>query len=415
MAELTGFRPRVKDLNEQINWRMMEKAYNDGMSLERFLELEDPTSDWSADDDEGKLTAFERQLAFMNIATNDDPESGAYADQFRAFEDHGEAGRVLQAEWMAHHYRKVSQSTRKGGGRSILTSDWGTLGSALRPYVEAAQLRTEEIVPAIPLNELVAFTTPIDSNAYRALYLNDTTADNYRMVRVGEAAEIPGSTLTAGERPVDLYKYGRRLDVSYEILRRAPIPVVAFFIARLAVQAEVDKVSTVIDVLVNGDGNAGTAATVVPLIELDPAATVANVLTLKAWLAFKLKFRNPYTLTTELVREDVLLQQMLLNTGSANVPLLMIQGTGFGGFTPINPALADNVRYGISDEAPANKILAFDRQFAIERVTEIGANINETQRWIKNQTEIMTFTEVEGYAVIDSKAAKILDLTDVTP
>jgi hypothetical protein len=31
-------------------------------------------------------------------------------------------------------------------------------------------------------------------------------------------------------------------------------------------------------------------------------------------------------------------------------------------------------------------------------------------RWITNQTQDLVFTEVEGYAVIDNKAAKILDL-----
>ena len=420
-VNITDLRAGVKDINERLGPQSVARATAAGVTLSRWLEDEDPSHRYPDASPERRMTALQRQIDYMGIQTYDDPGAGLYAHELREFpgeDGTDDAGITLLSEWMANEYRAVSlasRAQRAGIQRSILTSDWGTVGSAMRPYVEAASVIENMQQPAIPLAELVATTTAIDDTVYRALYMNDMTPERYRMVRVGEAAEIPGTTLTAGSKAIDLYKYGRRLDVSYEVLRRVRIPVVAFFIARLAVQAEVDKVSTVINVLINGDGNTGTAATVIPLGGpggLDAAATV-NTLTLKAWLGFKLEFDNPYSLTTELVRRDVLLQQMLLNTGSANIPLLMIQGTGFGGFSPINNQLADNVRYGISAEAPANKILAFDRGSAIERVTEIGSVINETQRWIKNQTETMTFTEVEGYRVLDPKASKILDLGDV--
>lgn len=420
-VNITDLRAGVKDINERLGPQSVARATAAGVTLSRWLEDEDPSHRYPDASPERRMTALQRQIDYMGIQTYDDPGAGLYAHELREFpgeDGTDEAGITVLSEWMANEYRAVSlasRAQRAGIQRSILTSDWGTVGSAMRPYVEAASVIENMQQPAIPLAELVATTTAIDDTVYRALYMNDMTPERYRMVRVAEAAEIPGTTLTAGSKAIDLYKYGRRLDVSYEVLRRVRIPVVAFFIARLAVQAEVDKVSTVINVLINGDGNTGTAATVIPLGGpggLDAAAT-ANTLTLKAWLGFKLEFDNPYSLTTELVRRDVLLQQMLLNTGSANIPLLMIQGTGFGGFSPINNQLADNVRYGISAEAPANKILAFDRGSAIERVTEIGSVINETQRWIKNQTETMTFTEVEGYRVLDAKASKILDLSDV--
>lgn len=391
-------RPHARDLHQQLGYATLERAYADGMNFSRWLEEQDPSETY----DDG-LDAFERQLSIAGIVTRTNPERGFYADEFRAFEDAGEAGRVLQIEWMARQYRKVAHATR-----SILASDAHEVGSMMRPYVDAAQARSTEITPAIPLDELVAFRTQIDSNVYRALYLNHDETQ-YRMVRVGETAEIPGASLTQGERPVDLYKYGRRLDISYEALRRVPIDTVAFYIARMAVQAEVDKVSTVLNVLINGDGNANTAAEVIKLSDLDSAAS--GKLTLNAWLGFKLKFRNPYALTHEIVQESIVLQQLLLNTGTSNVPILSLTGgAAFGGFIPINPALADNVRYGVLDEAPANQIVAFDSRFAIEQITEIGGTVNESKRWVEKQVDSLVFTEVEGYAVVDSKAAKILDL-----
>src|SRR5262249_33622800 len=147
------------------------------------------------------------------------------------------------------------------------------------------------------------------------------------------------------------------------------IDKVAFHIARLAIQAEVDKVVAVLDTMINGDGNAGTAATSYDLTDLDPSTTPGN-LTLRAWLAFKMKFQNPYIMSAALAQDLVALNLMLLNTGSANIPLVMLPvGAGLGGFTTLNRSLGDAVGIGWLTEAPASKVVAFDPRFAIERVT----------------------------------------------
>ena len=94
------------------------------------------------------------------------------------------------------------------------------------------------------------------------------------------------------------------------------------------------------------------------------------------------------------------------------MPLVSIQAaSGFGGLTPINRELADNVMLGITSDAPANVIVGMDTRFGIERVVEAGSDISEAERWIHNQTQILTFSENEGYAVQDQKATKTLTLT----
>lgn len=395
----------ARELHEQLNYQALDRAYKSGKNLSRWLEEQDPTSKYPEGSRQARMDAFERQLEVAGIITRSNPEKGFYADELRAFEEKGgEAGKVLMVEYLARQYRKVAQA----GKRGILSSDANVVGSAMRPYVEAAQARMEQLAPAIPLNELIAFTTRIDNDTYRALYLHDDEQE-YKMVRVGQAAEIPSAQLTQGEQTVDLFKFGRRLDVTYEALRRVPIDTVAFYIARMAVQAEVDKVKQVLDVIINGDGNDGTEAEVVALSELDSQA--AGKLTLRAWLAFKMLFRNPYQLTHELAQAPVILDQLLLDTGSSNTRLQELAGT-FGSLVPMNDAFRDDVRYGILDDAPENQIVAIDGRFAIEQITEIGGTINETKRWVENQTESLVFTEVEGYAVVDSKATRILDLAN---
>jgi hypothetical protein len=235
----------------------------------------------------------------------------------------------------------------------------------------------------------------------------DATA--VRKYRVGEAADIPLGKLTEAEHTIRLHKYGRGIQLTYEAMRRSRVDRLAWWIQWAALQDEIDKVSAALTTLISGDGN-GNAATNYALNTLD-AAAVSGTLTLKGWLAFRMKWKSPYMMTHALMREAAALQMMLLNTGSANVPLA---GANLGGqavaLTPIN-VTADAVRYGWTDDVAANVILGYDRRFGLELVTEIGSVITETERYITNQTNILVMSEVMGFSVLDGSAAKTLTLT----
>lgn len=393
---MTQVKARAADISGQINFALMERAANEGLNFSRYLEKLDPSEGYG-----DGLDAFERQLQLANIKTRTYMGEGIYADRFDAF-DKDDGTRALGIEFIHRCWRSAVHGL--AGKRSLYSDGEHIVGSAMRPYIDAAQERFAQIQPAVPLSELIAFTTPIDGDAYKAVYLEDDT-DEVRMKRVAEGADVPGAKLTSSEQTVRLVKYGRALSISYERLRRMRIDQVAFHIARLAVQAESDKVVQALDVATAG-------APSHDLTTLD-SSTTANNLTVKAWLAFKMKFTNPYAITTALTQEDVALALQLLNMGNANIPLINIQDqAGFGGLTPINPELRDNVRLGWLADAPSGKIVGIDKRFALERVTEIGSNINETQRFITNQTQVLVMTETEGYAKIDNKAVQILDLAN---
>ncbi len=402
---LTIVRMGPREIGEQVNPNMFRDAYTRGMSVSALMERMNPTEP----DDRSGLDAFGRVMKELGIITRSMPEAGIVADRWEDAFDETPQRRLLGLEWAARTWRRAALG-RPTGSRQILTSqDYGA-GSALRPYAEAADARVQQLSPAIPLAELIAVTTGIDTNLYRALYVEDVDPNAARMVRIGETAEIPRVTLKESARPITLYKYGRGIESSYEVLRRQRLDRVALIIGLLAIQAETDKVATALDVAVNGDGNAGTGAVVHNLTALDPTATAGN-LTLTAWVAFKLKFANPYAITTALVREAVAQRLLLLNTGSANILLANVQAqAGLGGFTQINPGLRDNVALGWTDEAPANQIVGLDRRVALERVYEVGSEIREVEGWASRQTEALFLTEVEGYAVADKRGTKVLNL-----
>lgn len=397
-------RPGPKELLRQMGGgNLYREAYRAGMNLSVWLERQDPSSQYPNEN----LDAFERLMRVADIKTRSDPATGFWADEFAAF-DQSEDTRALVPEWVSRQWRAV-QYGRPPSTRAIYGSDQEPLGGVLRPYVDAAQARYFQLMPAVPLAELIAVTTPIQGDAYRAFYLTEDATQEH-LYRVAEGSELPRAKMVGGDHTIRLHKFGRALEITYETLRRQRIDIVALHIARMAIRAEMDKVDAVMSVITNGDGNSGTAATVYNLTSLDSSAT-AGTLTLKAWLAFKLKFTNPYAITTALANDAQVLQAYLLNTGTANIPLLFIQAPGgMGMLQPINPGLADNVRIGHLTDAPANQIIGLDRRWAIERVSEIGADISEVERWASRQVQLLTMSEVEGYCVFDQAASKILNI-----
>lgn len=403
-------RPRATELLRQMpGKRLYDEARRKGMTLSAFVESEDPSD---ANEQRMGLDAFSRMLMAAQIVTRGDPDGGFSADSLDAFTSKSDDGEIsaeqrtaLFSEWAARQWR-IGQGQGKRATAQFLSTDF-VPGTPQRPYADSPTMRQNLVQPAIPLSEIVAVTTPIKGDTYRPLRLTEPSAADLRKYRVAETAELPRTKITSSNDVIRLRKFGRAIEASYEVLRRAPIDHIAILIQRIGVQSQIDQVAAALDVMVNGDGNANTAATNYNLTALDSAAS-AGTMTAKAYAAFKMKFQNPYVLTTALVREDVGLQLLMLSLGNANI---LLQVAGFAGqFEPINTNLRDGVRLGVTSDAPSLKIVGFDGRFAIERVIETGSNINEAERWILRQVEVLTMSENEGYAVWDPNAAKTLNV-----
>lgn len=390
------FKENPLDMYKGVAREMKEAGLEEVPTLSRVLEEVSPTQKGD------ELDAFERLMMEAGIRTSSDPIIGYYASTGDKF-DESAGGRVLFTEFAARNYRKVTQKMHE---RSVLLSGDATVGSWERPYVESGTVNpSQQIAPPIPLSELVRGSIGINGDTYRSYYLT-YDATQLRKYRVGESAEIPVATITAATRETNLKKYGRGISISYEARRRLRVDKLAFYIQWLAVQTEIDKVAAAMDILVNGDGNSGTAAVVSNLTTLDPAAT-AGTLTLKGWESFKMLFEQPYMLTTALMQKAVALQLILLNTGSANIPLPTVRLADT--LTLINQ-LAEGVRYGYTSDAPALKIVGLDKRVALDMITEIGADIAEMERVAKNQIETLYLSEVMGFAINDKNATRLLDI-----
>jgi hypothetical protein len=408
-------------IEEGTDGRFYKEAIKDKerrKSVSVLFEELDPSNRYPRDSDDYKLGAFGRAMKAAGIKTQSDTALGYFADPVDVFFD-TDAGRTLFPEWSRRTWVKArtGRSLNNTGlyipstsmSQRLITSADEALGTAMRPIVDNAEVRQRSLAADIAVADLIATDTPVDGNTYRTIYIDEATPAEIRFVRVTEHAEIPMAIVSTSEQEIDLFKYARGIEISYEARRRGRVDKLGLFLAQVAVQQEVDKVAQVIHVLINGDGNANTSATEYDLTTLDPAA-IAGTLTLKGWVRYKMQFNRGFTLDTIVGREADIIQLLLLNTGSANQPVTTAFGGAFGELTPLNRRLADGVRFAISDEAPSGKFVGIDTSQALERATEIGSNIQETVNFVTRQSDALVLSEVEGYGIIDQRATKVLDI-----
>lgn len=420
LTTVESVRHRIGDLLPQgVNRQLYDAATGRGYAnLSDFLEFDHPLDEGErVRDHRGQpLSVFDHLLLLKGIRTQH--AGGHPPSPVEAFGADEEA-RALFPEWAARQWeggrRRAHGLVRPDGSpvstrapAQYLSGDY-VAGSAQRPYDDDPALRFAAVEPAIPLTEMIARTRPNAGRDYRARRLATPAPADVRMLRVAEAAELPEAKILETQSIIQLFKYGRKLTISYEAARRLPLDDLATYIQLLGIQTEVDQVDAALDVMINGDGNPGTAAISYNLTALDPATT-ANNLTIPAWLAFITTWQNPYAMTAVIGQQAMIVKLLMLAMPNANVLAAALPvSTGIQQtFTPMSARLTQGQRYGISASAPANKLVGFDGRFALEQVRETGSQIAESERWITRQTESLTFSFNENYAVFLTGQAHIL-------
>ncbi len=347
------------------------KAREQGMTLTQYLEEMDPSERYN-----DGLDAFERQLYIAGIRTQSDAVKGIFADTVERFYASDQPASPI-----------------------------------LFPEFINRQVRIAMLAPPI-LPELIAVTTPVDSDSYRSIYLQDTTASR-QMGRVAEFGELPTVKVQTSEKSISLHKYGVKLQGSYEVFRRLRIDLFALHISRIALQAMLDKSQEALDVGINGDGNSNPA-TNYNLTTLDPS-TVAGKLTYSAWLRWALKL-YPYQLKTVVGGEAELLSVLTLQFPNINPLMLLSMVNQAATQGPVNAKIQlaqdiwTSIRLVYLQSAPSNVLFGIDRDMALEMVIEIGASLTETDRVISKQYNEIAISEVVGFGQLIPQAISTLTL-----
>lgn len=348
-----------------LNRDMYLAAAAEKMTLSQYLEKLDPTPPGE------KLDAFERQLKKCGIITKSIYEKGIYADPVEAF------------------YR-TSES------------------QVLFPEFIARQVR-EAIVQDTMLPYLVGQNTIITGDTYRTFYVEDQP-EAARKKRVTEASELPKARIVGKEQVTRLYKFGRQIEASYEVIRRMQIDMLALHVRRIAIQVAKDKVEEIIYVIKNGDGN-NNAAPVLNLTSLDSGAT-AGTLTAKGFLAFLMEF-EPFPCNTLIAAKDAFIQIVMTNIPNlttADLLRLLAQGATRGISFNAPQLPSGEFRLFWNNAVDSLRVHGINNQYAIEQITEAGSDIQEADKFITRQTQVLTISENSGFSKIFNEATKTLNI-----
>lgn len=414
LARVTDMHASVGDLVQQMaSNRLYQEARSQGfLTLSDFLEHEDPSA---AEDLSEGLDAYSRMLMVSNITPNSDARLGVRADTMEVW-SRDNIARGLFPEYLRRqldaHKTQRERAARAAQERAqtiYLSTDYAE-NSVWRPIqYEPDLIDQTDLQPQVPLSAVVRRSRGVDSDRVGVRYLSNITAASLRLRRVAEGAEIPRVTIMQGVRDIRLHKFGVGLEATYESLRRMPIDEFADHLRLIGIYIEVDRVAAAADVVLNGDGNANTSATSYDLTDLDPAATV-DIPTIRSWIAFRNKFRNPFRPVIMLGNEDVITDILMIAVTTTTYITQLPANTGLGqGFRPLIGQVGD-IAYAVLDSMPARKLLLFDSTQAVEHLIENGSEITETDRWVNKQVEALFLTVNENFRVWNPMASKVMVL-----
>lgn len=226
-----------------------------------------------------------------------------------------------------------------------------------------------------------------------------------KYVRISEAAEIPTTDMKLAETAINIYKYGRGVKATYEVLRRTTIDMfrkTVELIARFIVDSELVEILNVIE---NGDGN-NNPAVVYRRSTLNPAGTVGvldDVTLLKYLMA-----HQPFNYDVIVVNQELYIQLVSsqydprLAIGiTENVPFTFPQGI-FRGLTVL---YSEDVANDANGKA---RVFGLSKENAIRKIVEQGSTIQELERRANDQTEVIYMTENAGFGKIYNEASSIL-------
>ncbi|HEY8838246.1 MAG TPA: hypothetical protein VIO16_11340, partial [Dehalococcoidia bacterium] len=102
-------------------------------------------------------------------------------------------------------------------------------GTPYAPYYFDPTPYVSQIAPQIPLETVVAKSVSIPGGAMQSFFVSDTAAGR-RKVRVAQGADIPLTKITGSNRTLVLKKYGRGIELTYEVLRWTPIDLIGLLV-----------------------------------------------------------------------------------------------------------------------------------------------------------------------------------------
>ena len=364
-----------------------KRACELGMTLWQYFEIINPSKDTD------RLSAFDRQLQAAGIITKSDASRGLFASTGEYF----------------------FQSDRPGS-------------AILFPTILQKTALWAKMNQVADINKIVATTRTIaGASSYQSLFIDDSAilTGPGRHFRVDQRGKFPSVKIGWSESANAVTKHGVQLDWTYEFVRRASIELMSTVVARIMMQDQQELFNEAINIAINGDGSTANPAAVVKKfrtagtagpndIKLD-TAVAAGEISYEGYLKFIGGFK-PYNINVIVGNTNTLTKLILMSKPNVD-PLAIIttlQEPRSQGNVSVDSSIQSifpNVTFYPSETMADSVIMGLDTQFALERVIELGSDIQEVSRVIENQTEAMVLSIADGVSKIFPSAMQVLDFS----
>lgn len=242
---------------------------------------------------------------------------------------------------------------------------------------------------------LVASEQTISQTTIKMPYLNMMDA---MPKKVAEAETMSMGSFSYGSKQVSIGKFGRGIQLTYEMKQYVSLNLLAMFLQDLGVKMGMGLDSHVIDVLLNGDQADGSESA--PVIGVATTSTLAYKDMLKIWVRMSRLGRVPTTMVggetiaVDMLDMDEFKLRNQLGTTQANLTVK----------TPV-PQSSNLFIHG---SMPADQILMVDPSAALVKFNARPIMV-ESEKIISNQTEQTFVSFTTGFGTLFQDSRLILD------
>lgn len=215
--------------------------------------------------------------------------------------------------------------------------------------------------------------------------------------RVGEAETIPLGAISYGSKTFTLYKVGRGIKLSYEVIQYASLNVVSIFLRDFGVKMGQGMDVLAIECLINGEQPGGTEAA--PVIGVGTVGTKEYRDFLRPWIRMARLGRRPsIVIGGETAALDTLdLDEFKKRATDKSDALLVLK-------TPV-PATTN---YYIHGNVPNDQEIILDPSSSIIKFNAQPLLV-ESEKIVSNQTQAFYASATTGFAKAFRDSAIILD------